>query len=179
MAVESQRPARAKYREAAFFRRKLARAEDGHLRTDGTLDADEFQFYCSAFCSATDEIHRQAEATGEDHQSFAEWGDEEARALKTFFDAQCHDVVTVQKTWDEQGESQTEADASTGQTLATPTVRYCTTDAVDVPDALQENYGTGDEGVPIADLAAAYLDSLDAWLSEAEASEETDESTDG
>jgi len=163
MNSETGPPAWEKYREAQFFCRKLERADDGLGHVRSRTDTDEFRFYCSGFCSAVDDLHRQVTAA-DDRPSFEAWVDEDAtRALHAFFEDRCHDVLDV--TTIRQGSPGDEAPigTTTREPVGADTARYCLADGDDVPAELVPDDA---EGAPTSDLARAYLGHLDAWLSD-------------
>ena len=171
MSTEPRPPARDKYREAAFFRQRLERADDGHVRNvRSQTDKDEFRFYCSAFASAVDEIHSQVEQADDDHPAFEEWvADEPLRDLHRFFRTRADDVFEVHPTRGQDVEEAGSAGGTTTLTVGSTAGTYGLQGQA-VPDTLAMEYGDGrdEAGLAIADLAETYLDRVDAWLADRE-----------
>lgn len=159
MNAQSQTPAGEKYREAQFFCRKLERADDGRRHVRATTNADAFRCYASAFCSAVDDLHRQAG----DRPSFAAWTDDDAvRDLQSFFEDRRHDVldVTTARVVTETGADTQSARPGTDNPTS---ARYCLADTEAVP---AEFVPDDAEAVPVSSLARAYLDHVEAWLTD-------------
>lgn len=172
MQTEQRPPAREKYREAEFFRQRLERADDGHIRNvRSQTDKDEFRFYCSAFASAVEEIHVHVERADEDHPTFEEWAaDRPLRDLHQFFDRRADDVIDVRPAG--QQESGGGPSGMTGLTAGTMGETYCL-ESQTVPDTVAMEYGDGsDGGLSMTELAEAYLDHVDAWLADVNADAE-------
>ena len=182
MPTEKRPPTRDKYREAQFFRQRLERADDGHVRNvRSQTDKDEFRFYCSAFASAVEEIHTHVERADEDHPPFEEWAaDRPLRDLHQFFAQRANDVIDVRPAGQQDADSG--SGGLTGLTLESTVGRYCLEDRA-VPETLAMEYGDGSDegGLSVTDLAEAYLAHIDAWLAELESdpgSEDADAAND-
>lgn len=163
MLTENRSPAWEKYREAQFFCRKLERADDGLSHVRAHTDTDEFRFYCSAFSHAVDDIHRQAAVT-DDRLPFEEWTDDEVPlALHALFQDRCHDVFDVTTTRQESAADEHRIGTTTREPIPPKTMRYCLADDSGVSDELIPDDA---DRPPVSDLARAYLDHLDAWLTD-------------
>ena len=172
MPTEKRPPTRDKYREAQFFRQRLERADDGHVRNvRSQTDKDEFRFYCSAFASAVDEDHPPSEG----------WAAARPlRALHQFFAQRANAVIDVRPAGQQDADSG--SGGLTGLTLESTVGRYCLEDRA-VPETLAMEYGDGSDeaGLSVTDLAEAYLAQIDAWLAELESdpgSEDADAAND-
>ncbi|MFB6163821.1 MAG: hypothetical protein ABEJ31_01540 [Haloarculaceae archaeon] len=166
------RPAiRDKYREAQFYLRRMERADDGHAWSDRErLDADEFRYHCSAFCSAVAELHDHAAAAAA-APAFGEWADDDrAAALRAVFDDLSDDRIRVEQTWS----ADAAAEPTDGETVVWigadgrqyAVARDALGDATEIGTALSDvgDADAADGTVGITALARAYLSELDAWL---------------
>lgn len=177
MVTEDQSRVRATYREARFFCRKMRQADDGHRRRRGHSDAEEFRFYCSAFDSAVADLHRLAEQADSDAPTFTEWADDDrSHARHDLFEDVEREGLIVARRRKPIATDAIEDEEGGAVLVPSGDLHYCVPRDADEDPPLGAEHATGDtDGVallPVVDLAAAYLDDVDEWLTARETADD-------